>query len=303
MTQKKYMSIIRLGHKSTVDILNIGDDIIIQEKIDGANASFSKGNLDIDVFSRRNKLSETLTLSGFYNFVKNSLKNNDLLEDYIYFGEWTAKHKVLYKGNQNKFFLFDIYNKKTEKYLDFSAVESEALRLNLNTVPVLFKGKYKDYAQLESYIGVTKLNGKVGDLSMGEGIVVKRVNYENKNGEQVFVKLVTEEFAEIKKQRIPKDPNAYKDSEEYLFAESVTTYARAEKNMYKMRNEGLYGEDIDKKDFGFIFKECNNRIWQDILKEESDYITGTMDTQILRRNISNINSKNTKKYLESIGAM
>lgn len=41
MEQKKYHSIIRYGHKSTQDVLNKGDKIIIQEKIDGANASFA----------------------------------------------------------------------------------------------------------------------------------------------------------------------------------------------------------------------------------------------------------------------
>jgi hypothetical protein len=32
----------RLGHKTTLGVLNEGDHIVIQEKIDGANASFRK---------------------------------------------------------------------------------------------------------------------------------------------------------------------------------------------------------------------------------------------------------------------
>ena len=41
---KKYMDVVRLGHKTTEGVLNVGDKIVIQEKIDGANASFKKEN-------------------------------------------------------------------------------------------------------------------------------------------------------------------------------------------------------------------------------------------------------------------
>lgn len=37
---KKYMSVVRLGHKTTENVLQPGDPIIIQEKLDGANGSF-----------------------------------------------------------------------------------------------------------------------------------------------------------------------------------------------------------------------------------------------------------------------
>ena len=40
MEQKKYQDITRLGHKSTIGVLGEGDNIVIQEKLDGANASF-----------------------------------------------------------------------------------------------------------------------------------------------------------------------------------------------------------------------------------------------------------------------
>ena len=305
MEQKKYTDVTRLGHKSTAGVLNKGDNIVIQEKLDGANAAFSIENGELYTFSRNTKLSPENTLGGFYNFVLDTFdKWKDFLdEDHIYFGEWLNPHKVKYEGYEKQFFLFDIYSKSEGRYLDFKFVEREAERLDLNLIPVFYEGVYESFEQLEQYIGKTKLNGKLGDKELGEGIVVKNVDYRDRFGNQLFVKLVVDEFREVQKQKKAKNPTEFMNTKEYILAESVATKARVEKIIYKLRDENIIGDEIEKKDFGLIFKECNIRTWEDVLKEESESITSDMDSEKLHKFVSNLATKQAKNYLMEIGAM
>lgn len=305
MEQKKYTDITRLGHKSTVDVLNVGDNIVIQEKLDGANASFSIDEGELYTYSRNTQLSESNTLGGFYNFILDSFNDRKYLlnEDYIYFGEWLNPHKVKYEGYEKQFFLFDIYSKSKQQYLDFDVTEHEAITLGLNLIPVFYKGKYESFEQLESYIGKTMVNGKLGDKQLGEGIVVKNVDYRDRFGNQLFVKLVVDEFREVQKQKKAKNPTEFMNTPEYIIASSVATKARVEKIIYKLKDEGVIGEEIESKQFGLIFKECNVRTWEDVVKEESDSITEEMDIEKLRKFISNLATKHAKEYLMEIGAM
>src|SRR5690349_17818215 len=109
MEQKKYTDIIRLGHKNTLGVLNEGDNIIVQEKIDGANASLRRDGDVIRAYSRNKELSEDNNLGGFYQFAQ-SLDVEELKHDLIYFGEWTNPHKVKYPENTKKFYLYDTYD-------------------------------------------------------------------------------------------------------------------------------------------------------------------------------------------------
>ncbi|WP_339193830.1 RNA ligase family protein [Paenibacillus sp. FSL P4-0176] len=261
---KKYMDVIRLGHKSTVEVLNDGDYILIQEKLDGANASFKReGNLVV-AFSRNTKLSSENNLRGFYEWTQ-TLDANKLLEGVIYFGEWLVKHKIDYGTNANQFYLFDVYDEFTQEYTYFSFVRDEGKRLDLNIVPVFYEGKYDSFQHLESFIGKTELG-----VGGGEGIVVKNVNYQDKYGKQLFVKLVSDSFREVQKQKAPKDPNL--KSAEQSAVESVLTKARVEKLIYKLIDENLLDEHFGIEDMGTILKQLGGRVYEDIAKEEYDVI-------------------------------
>lgn len=305
MVQKKYTDVVRLGHKSTVGVLNEGDNIIIQEKLDGANASFTLDELDLKMYSRNTELSESKTLGGFYNFVKDSFENKkELLNpNYIYFGEWLNPHKVKYENYEKHFFLFDIYSKSENKYLDFSVVKLEANNLGLNLIPVFYEGKYDSYEQLEKYVGSTALNAKIGDKVLGEGIVVKNVDYVDRFGNQMYVKLVVDEFVEVQKQKKSSDPNSYKSTDEYKLAESLVTKARVEKTIFKLRDEGLIADNLEKKDIGLIFKESINRVYADLIKEESDSINSELDEKLFRKHTSSITKNIILNHLKDLGIL
>ena len=284
MEQKKYTDVTRLGHKTTLDVLKEGDQIVIQEKIDGANASFKVENGEIFAFSRNTQLSEDNTLGGFYEFAK-SLDADKLLAGVIYFGEWTNPHKVRYPEFEKEFFLYDIYNTHIDKYVSFSMVKDESRRLGLNLVPVFYEGEYQSFEHLQSFVGKTHIGGKLGDIETGEGIVVKNVSYIDRFGNQKFVKLVTDAFREIQKQKAPKDPKR-ELTQEQQFVDMTVTNARVEKMLYKFVDEGILDEHFGIEDMGKILKHMSPRILEDILKEESDSLPSEHDQKELSKAVS-----------------
>lgn len=278
---KKYTDIIRLGHKSTVGVLNEGDYITITEKLDGANASFKLNEENqVDGFSRRTPVDETNILRGYYGWIKENIKPELLNRKYRYFGEWLVSHKIAYKPEYyQKFYLFNVYDDELQEYLLDDIMESEALRLGLNTVPILYKGKYISFEHLMSFVGKSDMA-----LNYGEGIVVKNVKYKDRNGEQCFVKLVHEEFIEVQKQKPPKDPNR-PPTPEQEFANMCVTKARIDKMLHKLVDEGILESDFGIEDMRLILSNLGNRIYEDILKEESDSLPENYDIQSLRKAI------------------
>lgn len=273
--QKKYMDIVRLGHKSTVGVLEEGDYIIVQEKLDGANASFKKDNDKIRVFSRNTELDESNNLRGFYQWVQENVNIDDLTDGFIYFGEWLVKHKLDYGINGGQqFYLFDVYNDETAKYLSFGAVAVQATFLNVQLVPIFYAGIYKGFDHLKQFAGKSVL----GD--QGEGVVVKNVSYQDRNGRQMFVKLVSDAFREVQSQKAPKDPNF--QSEESLMISQVLTKQRVEKLLYKLIDEGLLNEKFGIEDMGAILKLLSSRVYDDIMKEEEDLLNKYEEKDVRR---------------------
>lgn len=158
--------------------------IVIQEKLDGVNVSFMVENGKLRVFLRNEELSSENDLHGFYNWAVDNITINNLLPNFVYFGEWLTKDNIDYgKENTNKFYLFDVYSLIAEEYCELEDVELEAEALGVKIVPILYTGEVKDI-NLESIVGKSKLNPDVN----AEGVVIK--NY----GEQKFTKVTSPTF-------------------------------------------------------------------------------------------------------------
>jgi hypothetical protein len=295
MEQKKYLDIVRLGHKNTIGVLNEGDQIVIQEKIDGANASFRRDGDKIRAYSRNQELDEKNNLGGFWQFTQ-TLDPELLFDHFIYFGEWTNPHKVKYPEFQKQFFLYDVYDTHLQRYEPFKTVKEEAHQLGLNLIPVFYEGEYINFEHLQSYVGKTALGGMLGDTPTGEGIVVKNVDYTDRFGNQIFVKLVTDKFREVQKQKAPKDPKI-ELTQEQIFVDQVVTEARVEKFLYKFVDEGILEDTYGIEDMGTILKNMNPRIKEDILKEERDMLPEEYDENKLNKAINRTVVKTVKKLL------
>jgi hypothetical protein len=274
--QKKYTSVTRFGHRSTIGLLEVGDEIVIQEKIDGANASFMLDNGKVRAFSRNTELNESNTLGGFYQWTQ-SLDKKRFMEGVLYFGEWTNRHKVHYPEHEKQFFLFDIYNLISEQYMSFYFVDLEAFATGLNLVPVLYYGVYESPEQLQSFVGRTELGGRIGNVESGEGIIIKKVHDDN----NVFIKLVTEQFHEVRRLKTSKDMQ-----KEQLFVESTVTTPRVEKLLFKLVDENILDENFGIEDMGTILKHLNKRVLEDVLKEESDSLPEEHDPKQLSKAVA-----------------
>lgn len=296
---KKYMDIVRYGKSNTKDVLNKGDYISITEKIDGANASFTldeENPLQVSCYSRNKALNKGNTLQGFYGWINENIVpiKDKLNPNYRYIGEWLVKHKVAYKDEYYKqFYLFSIWDDKTEEYLSDNIVLEEAHRLDLNTVPYFYMGEFESYEQLTEYIGKSNMTLRPNE---GEGIVVKNANYKDKYSKQCFVKLVSEKFAEVQKQKLPKNPNV--NSKEIELIKTVLTKPRVEKLMYKLVDENLITkEDFAIESMGKLLKLLGDRIIEDMIKEEQD-ILGNIEDKKLKKNVGKILPSIIKEILK-----
>ena len=290
---KKYTDIIRYGKASTKDVIKPGDIISITEKVDGANASFTKDEenpLGVSCYSRRLSLDENNTLQGFYGWVSEIIvpMKDKLNPNFRYIGEWTAPHKIKYKDEYTKvFLLFSIWDEETEKYLSDDIVQSEAHRLGLQTVEYFYYGEFISYEHMSSFIGKSNITKEPNN---GEGIVVKNVNYLDNYGKQVFVKLVSESFAEIQRQKLPKNPNIYE--REVAIIKTVLTKPRVDKLMHKLVDENkLTREEFAIENMGKLIKLLSGVVFDDMIKEESE---------ILEQIEGNVLNKQVGKILPSI---
>jgi len=297
MEQKKYQSIVRLGHRNTIGVLNEGDYIVVQEKLDGANASFRRDGDIVRAYSRNHELNEDNNLGGFYQWVQENIDAKQLGEASIFFGEWLNPHKVKYPEYQKQFFLYDIYvdDPLYSGYISFSSVKTVAEALNLNLIPVFYEGEYKSFEHLQSFVGKTLIGGRLKDKEMGEGIIVKNTNYRDRHGNQVFVKLVSDEFREVKKQKPPKDPS--KISEEQMFVNTTVTEARVDKFLHKLVDEGILDENWGIEDMGVILKNLGKVILDDIIKEESDMLPKDYDRKLVKKSIGKTLPKIVKEII------
>lgn len=261
MEMKKYHKIVRDSNKGAIGVLEKGDIIVVQEKIDGANASFRKHQDLLKCFSRNNELGTENTLRGFYGWVQDNINTSILLDDRIYFGEWNVPHTIKYpQETLHKFYLFDVYNVKEERYENYEFVKTEAERLNLNLVPLFYIGEFKDYEQLKEMVGKTELGGEIG-----EGIVVKNQTRRDNRGNQTYIKL---KIDKMDKGKNKKTKLTYNPTKEFEFIINYLSKETVEKVLHKLVDENIVSENFDRTDMRVILKHAGNIIYEDLITEE-----------------------------------
>ena len=275
--QKHYMDIERLK-PSFVEGFEVGDDIVIQEKIDGANFSirYDKEDNSVKAFSRKKELNFSNNLRGAWEWSQKlsvDLIKSVLGDNLVLFGEWLVPHTVKYPDDkyQNAYF-FDVYNTETEEYLIQDKVEKIINDLSLTYVPVFYIGKFISWDKVKSYIGKTEMGGEYG-----EGVVVKNQTKLNNPNTRLpfYTKIVCETFCETKAHSHNKvvDMEKMADRERAVaLTETIVTKARVNKLINKMVDEGIIQEDWDAHDMGTIAKNLGKEVYYDCQKEEPDVV-------------------------------
>ena len=281
MEQKKYVDIERCKQKYAETFKN-GEQIVVQAKIDGSNASiaYDENTNSLIAFSRRQELSEKNNLNGFWNFVQTldiSTFKEVLGNRYIIFGEWLTPHAVKYPQEMyNKFYMFDVWDKNLGEYLPQEKSFSIFKRLSpyiAEYVNTLYSGKFASWDEL---LDLLKEN-TYGESPCMEGIVIKRQGkLDSKNSRDPFyIKIVSEKFSEVhdSKPRKPVDP-AVVAAAEAAQAEiaTIVTERRVEKMILKLIDEGIIPSEWGAKDMGTIAKILPREIYQDCVKEEPEIV-------------------------------
>jgi len=275
--EKKYVNINRLKDKYAEGFKK-DENITISEKIDGANASIQVKNGIVIARSRRNELTPTNNLQGFYEYVQKmnfELIKQVLGSDIILFGEWLVKHTINYPQDKFKnFYVFDSYSISQNTYLPWEKTKEIAEKLNLNTVPIFYIGPFKDWDHVYSFVGKTEMNAE----PTGEGIVIKsqdRLNKADDGRTPSYVKIVCEKFSEVhhSKTQKPIDPEKIAEKQRLEeMAKTIVTDRRVEKILQKFVEDGKIPEDWDEHNMRDIARNLPSAVYEDCVKEEEEVV-------------------------------
>ena len=259
-----FPKILHIGDKQILDLFE--GEVEITEKLDGSQFSFGKIDGEVITRSKGREFTEPDKLfKPVWEYV-HSIADR-LPEGIWFYGETlgTPRHSTLaYDRTPKNFFaLFGVYNMETHVFYDYDHILKWAEKLDVDPVPLLFRGKIsqdKIFGMVEdtpSYLGGQNI----------EGVVVKAYRPWMFLGQPLTVmsgKYVTEAFKEVHNKDWTKlnTGNGKFD----VLKENYRTEARWNKAIQHLRENGeLTGTP---KDIGALLKEIN----VDIETEEKENI-------------------------------
>jgi len=173
----------------------LSGEVIIEEKIDGANIGFSlgeKGELQVQnrgAYLEQPYRGQFSRLNGWLGQCAYLMKPN-LTENLIVFGEWcAARHSLQYSYLPDFFLLFDIYDKAEGKFWSVSRRNDWSQKVGIHTVPHIDTGHYSSDS-LQNLLHTVKSAYREG---RPEGIVIRK---DDTLWNQARGKLVRSEFVQ-----------------------------------------------------------------------------------------------------------
>lgn len=197
----KYQHVEKLSnYDETEGILN--GIVFVQPKIDGSNCCLWLENNEIHCGSRNRELTFDYDHAGFMKYIyDNKEKYLNLLNRFpncIVYGEWLIPHtiKTYRKDAYNRFYVFDIVS-QSEFYTDYVKIENACKECGIDYIPVMAKLKYP---KVEDIIDLINQNHFLfpDNSFVGEGIVIKNLDFTNRYGRRVWAKIVTSDFKQNK---------------------------------------------------------------------------------------------------------
>ena len=250
------------------------------EKFDGSNACacWDDETNQMVAFSRKQELSFQNTLNGFWNFVQEFSEERKILfkehSNWRVFGEWSNKNKIIYNdtGKVKHWYVYDIYDANLGMWLEQDVVKDFCKLVNLEYIHELYCGDFISWEHCRSFMN----SPAYGDRQ--EGIVVKRADLDNWDDHDIkapcYLKIVNEDFKESMKtkEKIVDIERENAKEEARRIMESICTKNRVEKELFKMRDEGILPEKIEPTDFRTVAMNLPKRIYADLIKEEKELV-------------------------------
>jgi len=261
-----YSSIFNMGHKAIADLLK--GPVYVEEKIDGSQFSF--GMTEDGELKVRSKSCEMVldAPEKMFSLAVDTVKRLGpmLHPGWTYRGEYlrTSKHNALIYSRipKDHIIIFDIEIGECE-FLSYAEKRSEADRLGLETVPLLYEGliptvdHFRAFLSTESVLGGQKV----------EGVVVKPVGYGlfGKDKKVLMGKFVSEAFKEVHS-KMWKAENPTAGDIVGMLGATYSTQARWQKALQHLTEQGRITDSP--QDIGALMKEVPT----DIKRECEDEI-------------------------------
>ncbi len=173
----------------------LSGEVIIEEKVDGANIGFSldeRGELRVQnrgAYLEKPYRGQFSRLNGWLGQFTYHIMSH-LTEHMIVFGEWcAARHSLLYDHLPDYFLLFDIYDTTEKKFWSVSRRDDWSLKVGIHTVPQIDKGLYSSEG-LQNLLYSSKSFYREGSP---EGIIVRK---DDSRWNRIRGKLVRAEFVQ-----------------------------------------------------------------------------------------------------------
>jgi len=270
-----FPKIFSLGTVNTKSIFD--DEVEITEKLDGSQIGFGKINGELIVRSKGAIINIDKPDDLFKGAVEHikSISHN-IPEGMFCYGEAfkKPKHNTLAYDRipKNHIALFAVGWYPDEFISNYDYLQDTADRLDIDVVPLLFKGKIDKVSSSDFVMRLLKTKSILGGADI-EGVVIKNYFQQCVITKDVIApitcaKFVSEEFKEVHRGRWNKEEKPTGKFEQ--LAEGLKTEARWIKAINHLKDAGLLDESP--KDIGSLIKEVH----KDIEQEEKDYIKDSL---------------------------
>lgn len=275
----KYPKIKALGHEENQMIFtDLDDEIVVQEKMDGANFRFMLKDGKPIFGSRTQQLTsdegEDSNVSKNFkrcvDYVRDKISHayengvHSLSGKYIFFGECMVKHSLSYDWEEIPPFLgFDVYDIEQQKMLKFTEMAVMFSNLGLPLAPLVGIKKASDISKdnINALIPISKYPPKSEPKMLAEGVVFK--NYTK----QIYAKYVRPEFKEINAKTFGGTPK-YEESDTGKICANYCTNARIEKAIfYFVDQDKPLDMTLMRMIIGYTYKDIWEEEWKSITKK------------------------------------
>lgn len=250
------MTVVRLypkiPHIDNVPLSMFESPIYLQEKIDGANGSFTRRDDDTIQFTSHYRVipdDEMKMFASGMQYIRRTVDPKDLVRGYIYYGEYGIKHTLAY-NNLPLFIGFDIYDTHNGRYLDAETCKLEFDRIGIPFVPTL---------RVITCDEISDINPDVQSVygpPQAEGLVIKSYG-----GRQQFAKIVNEQFKELNR-AIFGSSNRGLGSDAEKIVHRYVTDARIMKVIYRHTDDG---EELHMR----LMMTLPEEVWDDVIIEHA----------------------------------
>ncbi|MDK5174286.1 RNA ligase family protein [Serratia nevei] len=154
----------------------LSKEIIVEEKIDGANLGISFNSYGDLILQNRGKIiTSPLTGQwiGVHKWINEKIESffDTLSDHYIIFGEWCfATHSIYYDSLPDWFLGFDVFDKKENVFIDINRRNEIFKKCNITPVPLVSIGQFT-ISEIYEMITISAFS-----TNKSEGVYLKQEN-------------------------------------------------------------------------------------------------------------------------------